>query len=114
MKDLREAALYSHATRIVAGDFTDCANADVIMVTVDAPQHRYKGSRLDDLKISAAMVKEVMTARLGFLALQGKGIECSRSTHTKKTANASELKTTMIRRPHALAKLEDPAPQYGV
>ena len=61
VKDLRDAALYSHATRIVAGDFADCANADVIIVTVGAPQQSDKSSRLDDLKISAAMVKEVMT-----------------------------------------------------
>lgn len=61
VKDLRDAALYAHATRIVAGDFTDCAHADVIIITVGSPQQRDKGSRLDDLKISAAMVKEVMT-----------------------------------------------------
>jgi L-lactate dehydrogenase len=61
VKDLRDAALYSRATRIVAGDFADCASADVIIVTVGASQHRDKGSRLDDLEISAAMVKEVMT-----------------------------------------------------
>jgi L-lactate dehydrogenase len=61
VKDLRDAALYSHATRIVAGDFTDCAHADVIIIAVGAPQQKDKSSRLDDLKISAAMVKEVMT-----------------------------------------------------
>lgn len=61
VKDLRDAALYSHATRIVAGDFAHCASADVIIITVGAPQHRDKCSRLDDLKISAAMVKELMT-----------------------------------------------------
>ena len=61
VKDLRDAALYSHATRILAGDFNDAASADVIIVTVGAPQQRDKSSRLDDLRISAAMVKEVMT-----------------------------------------------------
>jgi L-lactate dehydrogenase len=61
VNDLRDAALYSPATRIVAGDFADCARADVIIVTVGAAQHRDKTSRLDDLRISAAMVKEVMT-----------------------------------------------------
>jgi L-lactate dehydrogenase len=61
VKDLRDAALYSHATRIVAGDFADCASADVIIITVGVSQQRDKSSRLDDLKISAAMVKEVMT-----------------------------------------------------
>jgi L-lactate dehydrogenase len=61
VKDLRDAALYSHATRNVAGDFAECASADVIIVTVGAPQQRDKSSRLEDLKISAVMVKEVMT-----------------------------------------------------
>ena len=60
VKDLRDAALYSHATRIIAADIADCASADVIIVTVGAPQQRDKHSRLDDLKISAAMVKEVV------------------------------------------------------
>jgi L-lactate dehydrogenase len=61
VKDLRDAALYSHGTRIVAGDFAECATADVIVVTVGAAQQRDKTSRLDDLKTSAAMVKDVMT-----------------------------------------------------
>ena len=60
VKDLRDAALYSHATRILAGDFADCASADVIIITVGAPQNRHNSSRLDDLKTSAAMVRDVM------------------------------------------------------
>jgi L-lactate dehydrogenase len=71
VKDLRDAALYSHATRIVAGDFADCASANVIIVTVGASQQRNKSSRLDDLKISAAMLKEVMTE---IAAQQPKGV----------------------------------------
>jgi L-lactate dehydrogenase len=61
VKDLRDAALYSHATRIVAGDIADCASADVIMVTVGTPQNKNMGSRFDDVKSSAAMVKDVIT-----------------------------------------------------
>jgi L-lactate dehydrogenase len=61
VNDLRDATSYSHPGRIVAGDFADCAIADVIIVTVGAPQRRDAGSRLDDLKSSARMVKEVMT-----------------------------------------------------
>jgi len=63
VSDLRDAALFSHPTRIVAGDFADCATADVIIVTVGAPQQRLVQSgtsRLDDLQISAVMLKEVM------------------------------------------------------
>lgn len=36
VNDLRDATLYSHPGRIVAGDFADCATADVIIVTVQA------------------------------------------------------------------------------
>jgi L-lactate dehydrogenase len=59
VNDLRDAALYSHPTRIVAGGFADCATADIIIVTVGAPQAVQK-SRLDDLKSSATMIKDVM------------------------------------------------------
>ena len=58
--DLRDAAVYSHPTRVAAGDFTDCATADVIIVTVGVPQHREARSRLADLKNSAKIVKDVM------------------------------------------------------
>ena len=61
VKDLRDAALYSHPTRIVAGDFTYCGTADVIIVAVGVPQHKDARSRLDDLKSSATIVKDVMT-----------------------------------------------------
>ena len=61
VSDLRDAALYSHSKRIEAGDFSDCATADVIIVTVGTPQSRDKRSRLDDLSSSAAMVEEVIT-----------------------------------------------------
>lgn len=61
VSDLRDAALYSHSGRIEAGDFSDCSTADVIIVTVGAPQSREKRSRLDDLSSSAAMVEEVIT-----------------------------------------------------
>ncbi|MFZ0009558.1 MAG: NAD(P)-binding domain-containing protein [Steroidobacteraceae bacterium] len=61
VKELSDAALYSRPTRIVAGDFSYCATADVIIVAVGVAQHRFAGSRLDDLKNSAEMVKHVMT-----------------------------------------------------
>jgi hypothetical protein len=34
-------------------------------------------------------------SRLTFFVVQLNGIECSRSTHAKKTTKASELKTTV-------------------
>jgi L-lactate dehydrogenase len=73
VSDLRDAALYSHPTRILAGNFSDCATADVIIVTVGVPQQRavYEGnSRLDDLQSSASIIKEVM-AEIAPLAPRG-------------------------------------------
>jgi malate/lactate dehydrogenase len=61
VKDLSDAAVYSRPTRVLAGDFTCYATADVIIVAVGVAQQRFAGSRLDDLKSSAEMVKHVMT-----------------------------------------------------
>lgn len=58
VNDLRDAALYSRPTRIVAGDYSDCAAADVIIITVGAPQRPH--SRLNDLRESGAILKEVI------------------------------------------------------
>lgn len=68
--DLMDAALYSHPTRILCGDYSDCATADVVVVSVGVPQNGMK-SRLDDLRESAAMLKEVV----GLIARQApKGV----------------------------------------
>jgi L-lactate dehydrogenase len=56
--DLRDAALYSQPTRIVSGDYSDCAAADVILIAVGAPQ-RKSASRLNDLRESGPILKEV-------------------------------------------------------
>jgi malate/lactate dehydrogenase len=53
--DLMDAALYSHPTRILCGDFSDCATADVVVVAVGVPQQGMK-SRLDDMRESAASI----------------------------------------------------------
>jgi L-lactate dehydrogenase len=58
--DLRDATLYSHPTRIFAGDYSDCASADVIIVAVGTPQKTSAGSRLNSLSESAAMLKDVI------------------------------------------------------
>jgi L-lactate dehydrogenase len=60
MHDLRDAALYSHATRIVVGDFSACAAADVIIITAGVSQQRQVSSRLDNLKESAAILRELV------------------------------------------------------
>jgi len=58
VNDLRDAALYSRPTRIVAGDYSDCAAADVIIITVGASQRPH--SRLNDLRESGAILKKVI------------------------------------------------------
>jgi len=59
VEDLKDAALFSHTTRIRAGDFSDCASADVIILAVGVPQTPQMRSRLDDLAQSAAIIREI-------------------------------------------------------
>ena len=59
--DLRDATLYAHQTRIFAGDFSDCATADVVIITVGAAQKLDFASRLTSLNESGAMMKDVIT-----------------------------------------------------
>ena len=59
--DLRDATLYSHQTRIFAGDYSDCASADVVIITVGAPQRLDVASRLNSLSESGTMMKNVIT-----------------------------------------------------
>jgi L-lactate dehydrogenase len=60
MDDLRDATLYSHQTRIFIGDYSDCATADVVIITVGSAQKLDLTSRLNSLSESAAMLKEVI------------------------------------------------------
>lgn len=60
VEDLRDATLYSHQTRIFAGDYSDCATADVVIITVGASQKLDAASRLNSLSESAAMLKDVI------------------------------------------------------
>jgi L-lactate dehydrogenase len=59
-QDLKDAALFSHPTRVFAGDFSDCHNADVIIITAGVGQSAGTRSRLDDLEKSAAIVREII------------------------------------------------------
>ena len=54
--DLRDAAVFSHRTRIVAGEFGDCCSADVTILTVGVSQTGQK-SRLEGLRETAAILK---------------------------------------------------------
>lgn len=54
--DLRDAAVFSHRARIVAGEFGDCCSADVTILTVGVSQTGQR-SRLEGLKETAAILK---------------------------------------------------------
>lgn len=60
VQDLRDATLYSHPARIISGDFSDCTAADVIIITAGASQRFGMTSRLNDLKESGAILKEII------------------------------------------------------
>jgi L-lactate dehydrogenase len=54
--DLRDAAVFSHRTRVFAGQLADCCSADVTIITVGVSQAGAK-SRLDGLSETAAILK---------------------------------------------------------
>ena len=58
--DLRDAEVFSHNARVVAGDFSDCCLADVIILTVGVSQSTSMRSRLDNLKESAFILKGIV------------------------------------------------------
>lgn len=60
VQDLRDAALFHRTTRVVAGDFGNCRDADVVVITAGVHQDPTMRSRLDDLKESAAILHELV------------------------------------------------------
>jgi len=59
VQDLKDAELFSHTTRILAGNFADCGSADVIIVTAGVG-HRPGAPRLEYLKENASIVKGIV------------------------------------------------------
>jgi L-lactate dehydrogenase len=59
VQDLKDAELFSHTTRVLAGDFSDCASADVIIVTAGVG-HRPGAPRLEYLSENASIVKGIV------------------------------------------------------
>lgn len=59
VQDLKDAELFSHATRVLAGDFADCETADVIIVTAGVG-HRPGAPRLEYLRENASIVKGIV------------------------------------------------------
>jgi malate/lactate dehydrogenase/uncharacterized protein (DUF427 family) len=84
--DLRDSALFSHTTRILAGDFSDCATADVIVITAGAHQTPNMQSRLDDLKLSALILKDIVSE---LMRHQPKGILLIASNPVDVLTNAA-------------------------
>jgi L-lactate dehydrogenase len=58
--DLRDAEVFSHRARVLAGDFSDCCLADVIIITVGVSQSPSMKSRLDNLKESASILRGIV------------------------------------------------------
>ena len=56
VQDLRDAEVFSHTTRVIAGHIDDCCSADVIIFAVGVSQSG-RGSRLDSLNDTAAILK---------------------------------------------------------
>ena len=54
--DLRDAEVFSHNTRIFAGEFADCCPADITIITTGVSQAGLR-SRLDGMHESAAILK---------------------------------------------------------
>jgi len=59
VQDLKDAELFSHTTRVIAGDFADCASADVIIVTAGVG-HRPGAPRLEYLQENASIMKRIV------------------------------------------------------
>jgi L-lactate dehydrogenase len=59
VQDLRDAEVFSHTTRVVAGQFDDCCSAEVIIITAGVSQSGER-SRLHGLNETAAILKSLV------------------------------------------------------
>jgi L-lactate dehydrogenase len=60
VQDLRDAEVFTHATKVVSGQFADCCSADVVIITTGVSQSG-RTSRLDSLHETAAMLKSLIS-----------------------------------------------------
>src|SRR6202040_3755395 len=58
VQDLRDAEVFSHNTRVLAGDLADCCSADVTIIAAGVSQSDSK-SRLSGLRETATILKDV-------------------------------------------------------
>ena len=59
VQDLRDAEVFSHTTRVMAGKLDDCCSADVDIITAGVSQAGQR-SRLDSLNETAAILKSLV------------------------------------------------------
>lgn len=57
--DLEHGISFAHATRVWAGDYSDCRDADVIVITAGAKQKPGQ-SRLDLIDVNTAITKDIV------------------------------------------------------
>ena len=58
--DLRDAEVFSHTAQITVGDFSDCCDCDIVVLTVGASQSPLKASRLENLQEAAGILRSVV------------------------------------------------------
>jgi L-lactate dehydrogenase len=58
--DLRDAALFSPYVEVVVGDFSDCHDADVTIISVGVSPSPDAKSRLDNLQETASILKHIV------------------------------------------------------
>ncbi len=58
--DLRDAQLYSHAVNVHAGDFADCATADIIILTAGVNQALMGNTRINDTVTASRIVNDIV------------------------------------------------------
>src|SRR5580698_8157030 len=56
VQDLRDAEVFTHTTKVVAGEFGDCCEADVVIIAAGVSQSG-QTSRLHSLNETAAILK---------------------------------------------------------
>jgi len=60
VNDLRDAAVFSHATRVFAGDFSDCCSADLTVITTGVSQSGQQ-SRADGMLEAGAILHGLLS-----------------------------------------------------
>ena len=60
VNDSRDAEVFSHATRILVGDFSDCCSADTTIITAGVSQSGQR-SRMEELRDTGATLRGLVS-----------------------------------------------------